>query len=150
MTHTPVVAAAALALFLAGPAYAQTVELTVDLAAIGIEAGEATLIDTDGNRATEEWLLSVTPPGFLSPYAASREGRESPGHPEYRYQVVAIRGNVLCRSAWHTLPEVVAGRIPTLQTRRGRTKLVFQGRVSGPFSVPLVLIALDTPSCSDD
>ena len=60
---------------------AQQVERTVDLASLGWGQVDATPVDTDGNDATEEWLVQTV---ALPP----------------QYRVVAVRPSGMCAGPW--------------------------------------------------
>ncbi len=108
-------------------AFAQSVIRQIDISALGWGQVDARPIETDGNPTTEEWLV---------------QARTLPGLP-VRFRVVAVR-HTLCVSDWFT-PDV-QGRPLILDTMRGQSVLIAQG-VTVLGSLPIVVIALDTPAC---
>lgn len=122
---TRLILAAAFAL-LASSASAQTVEATINPLALGfgyIEVPQA--VETDGNEATQEWLLKSTTTGEYRVIAVSAEGR-------------------MCSGGWFPGRTAVGWFAPPeLQKVGGVHKLISRDALNGT----IVVTKLDTPVC---
>lgn len=120
----------------ASAASAQRLERTIDLSALGWgHLEEPVDIDTDGNPATNEWLLVRLPQSFSDVNVVLTE-----------YQVVAERPSGLCVSGWFSVSAKPFGTKVRVIQRGGISKLqVFEGAWFG--IRPVSIWSLDTPPC---
>jgi hypothetical protein len=142
---TRLLIAAALVLF-ALPCSAQTVELAVDLASLGVGAIDAEPIETDGDQATREWLIY----GTVSELAPDNDPDvfgnigEPATHSTPRWYVLAVRSGGHCLGSGFD-PRAY-GLFPRVAIVSGVNKLIAVDHTGGQPGIFRV-VSLDTPVC---
>jgi hypothetical protein len=124
-------------LALSSPAFAQTVERTIDVSAMGWGPVQVHAVETDGDPATEEWLV------FQLTW-------QKPAEDKWRrfdlYRVVAVRDGGPCIGDWFDpLPPNSDGIQVTIARRGSVDKLLMHDFAGGTYR--LHVVGLTTPVC---
>jgi hypothetical protein len=124
-------------LTLSSSAFAQTVERTIDVTAMGWGPVQVHAVETDGDPTTEEWLVSQLPWQWL-------DGR---WHRFDLYRVVAVRDNAPCIGDWFDpRPPSNASVLVDVARRGAVDKLLMHDFMDGTYR--LHVVSLTTPQCS--
>lgn len=127
---------AAVLVFVAAGAQAQTVVATLELASLGFgRIDTPRLVDIDANPLTREWLIHAKPRPAQQHVAI---------RPANRYRVVAEREGRLCVGAWFFAGPVSTAPDATVEVQRnGLVDML----VANPSDGFVYGISLDMPAC---